>query len=121
MCSLRSDCAGAGSVRDGSIISAAFAGAISSAVVNSTLKRVRATLHQVGRSKTERADNVQGAFRVPGERRVDITGRRVMLVDDVLTSGATVDACARALLRAGAAHIGVLVFALVVAPARAPI
>jgi predicted amidophosphoribosyltransferase len=45
----------------------------------------------------------------------------VVLIDDVLTSGATVDACARALLRAGAARIDVLVFARVVAPARAPI
>ena len=86
-----------------------------------SLKRVRATPQQVGLSKTERADNVQGAFRVPAEHGLDIAGRRVVLIDDVLTSGATVDACARALLRAGAAHIDVLVFARVVAPARAPI
>ena len=72
-------------------------------------------------SKTERAENVQGAFRVRPEQKADIAGRRLVLVDDVLTSGATVDTCARALLRAGAAHVDVLVFARVVAPARAPI
>jgi len=43
------------------------------------------------------------------------------VVDDVLTSGATTEACARALLRAGAGHVDVLVFARVVAPVRTPI
>ena len=47
--------------------------------------------------------NVQGAFRVPAEGKAEVAGRRLVLVDDVLTSGATADACARALLRAGAA------------------
>jgi len=105
--------------------SAALAGATSAVcgipVVHGGLKRVRATPQQVGRSKTERADNVQGAFRVPDEQKAAIAGRRLVLVDDVLTSGATVDACTRALLRAGAAHVDVLVFARVVASARTPI
>ncbi len=64
---------------------------------------------------------MQGAFRVPPERKADVTGRRLILIDDVLTSGATVDACARALLRAGAADVDVLVFARVVAGARTTI
>jgi ComF family protein len=81
----------------------------------------RATQQQVGLSKTERADNVQGAFRVPPERKAEVTGRRLVLVDDVLTSGATVDTCARALLRAGVAHVDALVFARVVAPLRTTI
>lgn len=104
---------------------AALSGAISEIsgvpVLHNVLKRVRATPQQVGLSKTQRADNVQGAFRVPDSERARIAGRRVVLVDDVLTSGATVDTCARAVLRAGAAHVDVLVFARVVAPIRTPI
>jgi len=64
---------------------------------------------------------VQGAFRVLTEHTAAIRGRRLVLVDDVLTSGATVDTCARALLRMGAGHVDVLVFARVVAAARPPI
>jgi len=98
--------------------SATLAGAISALsgvpVVHDALKRVRATQQQVGLTKTERAGNVQGAFRVRAETRAEVAGRRLILVDDVLTSGATVDTCARALLRAGAAHVDVLVFARVV-------
>ena len=105
--------------------SAALAGAISKAagvpVLHDALKRVRATPQQVGLSKTERADNVQGAFKVPPGHKAEVAGRRLVLIDDVLTSGATVDTCARALLRAGAEHVDVLVFARVVAPMRSPI
>jgi ComF family protein len=85
------------------------------------LKRVRATRQQVGLSQAERATNVQGAFRVPGDARADVRGKRLLLVDDVLTSGATLDTCARILLRAGAANVDVLVFARVVQAHRAPI
>ena len=90
-------------------------------VAVTALKRVKATAQQVGLSRPERAANVQGAFRVPDEAKAAVAGRRLVLVDDVLTSGATVDACARALLRAGAAKVDVLVFARVVDPARTPI
>lgn len=85
------------------------------------LKRVKATAQQVGLSKSERALNVQGAFRVAKDRKGEVTGRRLVLIDDVLTSGATVDACARALLRAGAANVDVLVFARVVDAVKTPI
>src|SRR5271154_4083755 len=85
------------------------------------LKRVKATVQQVGLSRSERAANVQGAFRVPPEGRSAVPGRRLVLVDDVLTSGATVDACARVLLRAGAANVDVLVFARVADAARTSI
>ena len=105
--------------------SAALAGAISRLtavpVVADALRRVRATPQQVGLDKNERAQNVQGAFKVAPERQAEVAGRRLILVDDVLTSGATSNACARALLRAGAAHVDVLVFARVVAGGRATI
>src|SRR5271169_5552348 len=78
------------------------------------LRRVRATEQQIGLSRPQRASNVQGAFKVASDRQALIAGRRVILIDDVLTSGATVDACARALLRAKAASVDVLVFARVV-------
>jgi len=85
------------------------------------LRRTRATHQQVGLSRTERARNVQGAFAVAMDERAAVAGRRLVLVDDVLTSGATVDACARALLRAKAASVDVLVFARVVEAFRPPI
>jgi predicted amidophosphoribosyltransferase len=64
---------------------------------------------------------VQGAFRVPNDAKAEVAGRRLILVDDVLTSGATSDACARALLRAGARSVDLLVFARVVDGVQAPI
>jgi len=79
------------------------------------LKRVKATTSQVGLSRAQRADNVQGAFRVA--EGAAVRGRNIVLVDDVLTSGATANAASRVLLRAGAAQVDVLVFARVVAGA----
>jgi ComF family protein len=90
-------------------------------VAAQALARVRPTLQQVGLSRSQRATNVQGAFKVAPDRQSLIAGRRVVLIDDVLTSGATVDACARALLRAKAASVDVLVFARVVDTHKTPI
>jgi len=90
-------------------------------VAAESLRRVRATEQQIGLSRAQRASNVQGAFKVAADRMADIQGRRVILVDDVLTTGATVDACARALLRAKAAQVDVLTFARVVDSHKAPI
>lgn len=64
------------------------------------LRRVRATPSQAGLSRAERLANVRGAFRV--RDRAAVEGRRIALIDDVMTTGATLDACARALKRAGA-------------------
>jgi ComF family protein len=105
--------------------SALLAKAISEAaglpVAENALQRVKATAQQVGLSQAERASNVQGAFRVPDEGKPEVKGRRLVLIDDVLTSGATADACARTLLRAGASNVDVVVFARVVDHVRAPI
>jgi ComF family protein len=76
------------------------------------LLRVRNTRPSVGLGRAGRAKNVRGAFRV--RDRALIAGRSVVLIDDVLTSGATVAACTRALLRAGAASVDVLTWARVV-------
>src|SRR5712672_3207205 len=90
-------------------------------VTSEALRRVRPTQQQIGLSRAQRASNVQGAFKVAADRQSEIQGRRVLLIDDVLTSGATTDACARALLRAKAASVDVLVFARVVDTHKAPI
>lgn len=78
------------------------------------LARVKPTRSQVGLTRTERAENIQGAFRVTPDAKGRFRDRRVLLVDDVLTTGATVNAASRALLRDGAATVDVLVFARVV-------
>jgi len=78
------------------------------------LRRVRPTTPQVGLSRAQRADNVQGAFRVAPEDRPKVQDRKIVLVDDVMTSGATANAASRVLLRAGAASVDVVVFARVV-------
>jgi ComF family protein len=77
------------------------------------LARVKATKSQVGLSKAQRGENLQGAFRVPPEMKPRLQGKRVLLVDDVLTTGATANAASRALLRGGARAVDVLAFARV--------
>jgi len=79
------------------------------------LRRTRATPPLRGLGRRERALAVRGAFKVPREARPRLAGRRIVLVDDVYTSGATASACARALKRAGAASVEILCWARVVA------
>jgi predicted amidophosphoribosyltransferase len=83
-------------------------------VADDILLRTRATPPRVGLARKERAQNVQGAFAVEKSARLRVKGRKLIVIDDVLTSGATVDACARVLRRAGAARVDVLVLARVV-------
>jgi ComF family protein len=77
------------------------------------LTRPKPTPPQVGLTRRLRAKNTQGAFEVPAELRIDLLQRRIVLVDDVVTSGATFNAAARILLRAGAKQVDALVFARV--------
>src|SRR2546425_2560923 len=65
-------------------------------LASEALRRIRATEQQIGLSPPQRASNVQGAFKVAPERSAEVAGRRIILIDDVLTSGATADAGARA-------------------------
>ena len=82
--------------------------------VRSQLKRVRPTPPLGDRGAAERAILLADAFRARPRAAPRIAGRSVLLVDDVMTSGATADSCARALLAAGAAEV------LVLAAARVP-
>ena len=67
-------------------------------------------------SASARRRNMRGAFRISPGHKSAIAGRNILLLDDVLTTGATVDACARALKRAGATKVFVLALARVVRP-----
>ncbi len=78
------------------------------------LKRKRATPSQAGKSATGRKRNVQGAFVVPDRFVGRLTGKRVLLVDDVFTTGATANACARALKKTGVEHVDVATLVRVV-------
>ncbi len=80
-------------------------------VLPDTLRRIRATPPQSGLTRKQREDNMRGAFRVAENKRAFIKGKSVMLVDDVMTTGATLNACARALHDAGARDVYVFTLA----------
>jgi ComF family protein len=86
------------------------------------LVRTRATPSQGDMpSAKARRRNVQGAFRVLPAHTARLHGKAVLLIDDVFTTGSTIEACARALRRAGAARVLVLTLARVVRPHAKPI
>jgi ComF family protein len=80
------------------------------------LRRARWTGSQAGLKADERRTNVRRAFALHPRWREAVKDKAVLLVDDVLTTGATVEACALALQRAGARHVDVLTLARVVRP-----
>jgi ComF family protein len=69
------------------------------------LERTRPTVSQIGLTRRQRVENIRGAFRVRHPSRV--SGRNVLLIDDVLTTGTTVSECARVLRKAGAEKVWV--------------
>ena len=77
------------------------------------LVRSRATAHQIGLTRAQRSRNVAGAFRVPPSELPAISGKAIVLIDDVITSGATASAAAAVLKRAGARRVDVLALAIV--------
>ena len=82
------------------------------------LSRISHNRSQVGLGAEERRKNVARSFRVEGAELSAVAGRRVLLVDDVMTTGATATACTEVLKRAGAKQVDVLTFALVLDPKR---
>jgi ComF family protein len=104
------------------ILARALAGATALPLIPDLLQRQRATASQQGLSGRARLENVTAAaFRVHPWQRRRVEGRAVALIDDVLTTGATVGACARVLRRAGASRVDVLTLARVVRDAATPI
>jgi len=77
--------------------------------VDDLLKRIRYTSTQKALDREERMENLAGAFRLRNGH--DVTGKRLLLIDDVLTTGSTLDACAGVLLEAGAAQVAALTVA----------
>jgi ComF family protein len=92
-------------------LSRALAALSGTPVLIDAVRRTKRTRRQIGLSPRARAENVRSAFSVTPEGREALFGRRVVLVDDVYTTGATVAAVTRALKRAGAADVTVLTFA----------
>ena len=80
------------------------------------LLRIRDTVHQTGLDRAMRMRNLRGAFAVEPLRADVLRGKRVVLVDDVMTSGATLREAAAALRRAGAARVDAWVLARTPSP-----
>lgn len=79
-----------------------------------SLRRARPTETQGGKSASGRRRNVQGAFAIRDGHHSQIEGAHIILIDDVMTTGATLESCARTLKRAGAKRVDALVLARVV-------
>jgi ComF family protein len=90
-------------------------------VLLDALARIAATQNLDGKTAAERRDTVADAFAARPRRVGMLEGRRVLLIDDVMTSGATAGACSESLLAAGAAAVDVLVAARVPDPWRDPV
>ncbi len=93
------------------LIARSISGIASVPCLRGVLVRVRSVRPQVGLPRDEREKNVKGAFAVDGQRARSIEGLRLLVVDDVMTTGATLNDCSRALVKAGAKEVCALAFA----------
>ena len=100
------------------LIASHLADRIGLRLLKKSLRRTRNTPSQSGLGSTQREINVRGAFAVRNPET--ISGKRLILVDDVLTTGATVDACVQALLQADANEVCVLTVARTPEPGFSP-
>jgi ComF family protein len=95
------------------ILAGELARACGKPIAYEALRRVKHTPSQVGMTRAERNQNVSGAFKVAPSQRAAIANRHILLIDDVITTGSTGNAAARALKSAGARHVDILALALV--------
>ena len=97
-------------------LAAALARASARPLAPTLLVRRHMRKSQAGLGPAQRRRNAAGLYLVPERKRAEVAGKRILLVDDVFTTGATLDACARALRRAGAARVDAIALARVVRP-----
>jgi ComF family protein len=97
------------------LLTEGIAGFFTTAQLDLSLYRIRPTRAQSSLKSAERAENVRGAFAVRGD---SLEGKRVLLIDDVITTGGTVTECARAMKRAGALEVDAFAPALAFATIR---
>lgn len=93
------------------VMAAAFARHMEIPCAGNLLERTRQTLPMKGLGAFDRYQNLQGAFRVSGKNHYELQGKRVVLIDDIYTTGSTLDACSIVLHQAGASRVCGLTFA----------
>ncbi len=96
------------------LLAARLGRATQTTVILDLLERRKATPSQGQRNRAARLQNVKGAFQVKPAHAARVKGQRILLIDDVMTTGATVNECAAALKKSGAAAVNILTIARVV-------
>ncbi len=80
-------------------------------ILSDALRRTRRTTPQTGLTRKQRADNVRGAFTINSRYADSLKGKSVLLIDDVMTTGSTINVCTKTLLKAGAQQVNILTLA----------